>query len=87
MCSSDLGSLGPMKRVLVTGATGNVGRQVVEQLRNSYDGLRISPQIPDYIAAGSYFSLCWMTALGLAIASVRYRATWLVAAARQSNAR
>jgi len=36
--------------------------QAVAALRASYAGLRISPQIPDYIAAGSYFALCWLTA-------------------------
>jgi hypothetical protein len=45
-------------------------------MRRTYDGLRISPQIPDFIAAGSYFSLCWLAALGLAIASVRHRLAW-----------
>jgi O-Antigen ligase len=55
----------------------------LEQLRKTYDGVRISPQIPDYIAAGSYFSLCWMAALGLLIASARYgqRLMWVVASA------
>ena len=48
-------------------------------MRATYDGLRISPQIPDFIAAGSYFSLCWLAALGLAIASARHRLAWVVA--------
>jgi hypothetical protein len=46
-------------------------------MRATYDGLRISPQIPDFIAAGSYFSLCWLAALGLAITSARYRLAWV----------
>jgi len=46
-------------------------------MRRTYDGLRISPQIPDFIAAGSYFCLCWLAALGLAIASVRQRLAWV----------
>ena len=51
--------------------------QALAAMRATYDGLRISPQIPDFIAAGSYFSLCWLAALGLAIASARYRLTWV----------
>ena len=51
--------------------------QVIGVMRRTYDGLRISPQIPDFIAAGSYFSLCWLAALGLAIASVRHRLAWV----------
>ena len=47
-------------------------------MRGTYDGLRISPQIPDFIAAGSYFSLCWLAALGLVIASVRRRLAWVI---------
>jgi hypothetical protein len=53
--------------------------RVIAQLRATYDGLRISPQIPDYIAAGSYFTLCWLAALGLAIASRRRRLVWVAA--------
>lgn len=50
---------------------------VIEVLRATYAGLRISPQIPDYIAAGSYFALCWLVALGIAMASPRRRLAWL----------
>jgi hypothetical protein len=50
---------------------------VIDTLRATYAGLRISPQIPDYIAAGSYFSLCWLVALGIAMASPRRRLAWL----------
>jgi len=52
----------------------------VATMRSTYDGLRISPQIPDFIAAGSYFSLCWLAALGLAIAPARrrQRVAWLL---------
>ncbi len=53
--------------------------RIIAELRATYDGLRISPQIPDYIAAGSYFVLCWFAALGLAIASRRRRLLWVVA--------
>jgi O-Antigen ligase len=50
----------------------------IETLRASPSGLRISPQIPDYIAAGSYFSLCWVAAVGLAIATAsRMRIVWV----------
>lgn len=52
---------------------------IVAARRATYDGLRISPQIPDYIAAGSYFALCWLAVLGLAIASRRRRLLWGVA--------
>jgi O-antigen ligase len=51
----------------------------IEVLRATNAGLRISPQIPDYIAAGSYFALCWLIALGLAVAGSRRRLAWLAA--------
>ncbi len=51
----------------------------IEALRATSVGLRISPQIPDYIAAGSYFALCWLVALGIAIASGRHRLAWVAA--------
>lgn len=53
--------------------------RIVAALRATSDGLRISPQIPDYIAAGSYFALCWLAAVGLAIASRRRRLLWALA--------
>ncbi len=52
--------------------------RLVGVMRGTYDGLRISPQIPDFIAAGSYFSLCWLAALALVIASARYRLAWVL---------
>lgn len=54
--------------------------RLVGVMRRTYDGLRISPQIPDFIAAGSYFSLCWLAALGLVIASARHRLAWVLVA-------
>lgn len=48
-------------------------------MRATSAGLRISPQIPDYIAAGSYFALCWLVALGLAMAASRRRLVWVAA--------
>jgi hypothetical protein len=51
----------------------------IEALRATSLGLRISPQIPDFIAAGSYFALCWLTSLGIAQASPRARLLWLTA--------
>jgi hypothetical protein len=54
---------------------------VIAFLRTTPNGLRISPQIPDYIAAGSYFSLCWLIALGLAVAAPRRRIVWFAAGA------
>ena len=53
----------------------------IDALRATYAGLRISPQIPDYIAAGSYFGLCWVAALGIALASTRRRLLWMAASA------
>jgi O-antigen ligase len=52
---------------------------IIEVLRETPTGLRISPQIADYIAAGSYFALCWLVSLGLAMASRRWRPVWLAA--------
>jgi O-antigen ligase len=51
----------------------------IEALRATSSGLRISPQIPDYIAAGSYFGLCWLVTLGIGMASSRSRALWIAA--------
>lgn len=42
-------------------------------------GLRISPQIPDLIAAGAYFAMCWLVGLGIAVAERRQRVGWLLA--------
>jgi hypothetical protein len=47
----------------------------IEGLRAA-GALRISPQIPDYIAAGSYFALCWLVIAGLARASRWGRWLW-----------
>jgi hypothetical protein len=78
-------------RMLVVGGVGLAMMSVVrlgeivlrspgalEVLRGTAAGLRISPQIADYIAAGSYFSLCWLALLGLAIAASRRRLLWAV---------
>ena len=51
----------------------------IAMLRATPNGLRISPQIPDYIAAGSYFGLCWVATLGFAIAAKRRGIAWLIA--------
>ncbi|MBA3639816.1 MAG: O-antigen ligase family protein [Acidobacteria bacterium] len=51
----------------------------IEALRGTPNGLRISPQIPDFIAAGSYFGLCWVATLGLAIADRRRGIAWVIA--------
>ena len=56
---------------------GNPG--AIDTLRNTPNGLRISPQIPDFIAAGSYFGLCWVATLGFAIAAGRRGVAWLIA--------
>ena len=51
----------------------------IAMMRATSAGLRISPQIPDFIAAGSYFGLCWLVALGLAIGAPRRRLVWVAA--------
>jgi O-antigen ligase len=79
-------------RMLILGGAGIAALSVVRlaeillrnpgaiaALRATSVGLRISPQIPDYIAAGSYFALCWLAALGMAVASSRHRLGWLAA--------
>jgi O-antigen ligase len=54
--------------------------EALAALRASVNGLRISPQIPDYIAAGSYFSLCWLVSIGVsASAPLARRPAWLAA--------
>jgi O-antigen ligase len=53
--------------------------EAIAALQATAAGLRISPQIADYIAAGSYFALCWLASLGLAIASPRHRWLWVAA--------
>lgn len=92
LCRMDPEFFGRALRMLVIGAAGlgvlSVVRlaeillrspQMIEVLRATSDGLRISPQIPDYIAAGSYFTLCWVVALGMAIASPRHWPLWVTA--------
>jgi hypothetical protein len=79
-------------RMLVVGGAGLAVMSVVrlgeivlrspgalDALRATSAGLRISPQIGDYIAAGSYFSLCWVVALGVAVSASRGRVLWVVA--------
>src|SRR6185295_3395934 len=52
----------------------------IQAMRATSSGLRISPQIGDAIAAGSYFAMCWLATLGLAVAATgRQRVAWLVA--------
>jgi O-antigen ligase len=43
-------------------------------------GLRISPQISDYIAAAAYFGLCWTAALGFVLQRTRERVLMIAAA-------
>jgi hypothetical protein len=91
-CRIDAAFFGRGLRMLTVGGAGLAMMSVIRfaeillrnprglaQMRATYDGLRISPQIPDYIAAGSYFSLCWLAALGFAIGSARHRLAWVVA--------
>lgn len=51
--------------------------QALAFLRATYAGLRISPQIGDYIAAGAYFALCWLACIGVAAASRKQRWWWV----------
>jgi O-antigen ligase len=53
----------------------------LDAMRASSAGLRISPQIGDYIAAGSYFAICWLATLGMAIEARRGRLLWMAAGA------
>jgi O-antigen ligase len=89
LCRTDPTFFERALRMLVIGGAGLAMMSVVrlaeivlrspgalETLRASAAGVRISPQIADYIAAGSYFSLCWLVALGLAIAASRRRLLW-----------
>ena len=50
----------------------------LDVMRASAGGLRISPQIGDYIAAGAYFALCWIVTLGIAIHASKRRAGWIL---------
>lgn len=77
-------------RMLVVGGAGVAAMSVIrlaeillrnpgalEAMRATSAGLRISPQIPDYIAAGSYFGLCWVVAMGIAMAASGRRLVWV----------
>lgn len=89
-CQMELRFANRLRRMLVVGGTGlglmSVYRLeqirlrdpgVLQVLRATYAGLRISPQIPDYIAAGAYFALCWLIAIGSAVATPRRRMQWI----------
>ena len=52
----------------------------IAMLRATGPGLRISPQIADYIAAAAYFGLCWTTAMGFALQRSRHRVFFVAAA-------
>jgi O-antigen ligase len=92
VCRVDATFFGKALRMLVIGGAGlgllSVFRlaevqirnpEAIEILRATAAGLRISPQIADYIAAGSYFIVCWLASLGLALDSPRRRLFWLAA--------
>jgi hypothetical protein len=92
LCQADGAFLKRALRMLTVGGAGlavlSVVRLVeillrnpgaIEAMRATSIGLRISPQIPDYIAAGSYFALCWLASLGLTIAASRTRLVWMAA--------
>ncbi len=90
LCQKDPAFFDRALRMLVIGGAGlavmSVVRLVEILLRNpaaiaamraTSAGLRVSPQIGDSIAAGSYFALCWVAALGVAVAAPRGRLLWL----------
>ena len=92
LCRLDITFFERALRMLVLGGAGLAVMSVVrlgeivlrspgalEALRATSAGLRISPQIGDYIAAGSYFALCWLVALGMAMAASRRRVLWVLA--------
>ena len=86
MCQRDRTFANRALRMLIVGgaavATFSVVRLVeimvrnpnaIAMLRATGPGLRISPQIADYIAAAAYFGLCWTTAMGFALQRSRRR--------------
>jgi O-antigen ligase len=90
LCQADSGFFDRAVRMMAIGGAGLAVLSLVrlaeiiirnpatiQFVRATPVGLRISPQIPDYIAAGSYFALCWLAALGLALGSARQRLIWL----------
>jgi len=90
LCQADATFFDRALRMLAVGGSGlavmSIVRLVEILLRNpaaipamraTSAGLRISPQIPDYIAAGSYFALCWLVVLGITLASSQSRLLWL----------
>lgn len=92
LCRTDTSFFARSLRMFVAGGAGlgllSIVRLVEIVLRSpeaiaaqraTAAGLRISPQIADVIAAGSYFSLCWLVSLGLASASRRWRPVWIAA--------
>jgi hypothetical protein len=91
LCQVDATFFDRALRMLVVGGAGLAVMSVVRLaeilLRNPAaiqalrsGELRISPQIPDLIAAGSYFALCWLVAVGIAMSSrPRHRLAWVAA--------
>ena len=91
LCQADSSFFQRSLRMLALGGAGLAvmsGVRVAEiHLRNpgalaelrAAGALRISPQIPDVIAAGSYFVLCWLVATGLAIGTSGRRWIWVAA--------
>jgi len=80
MCRDDSTFVNRAVRMLIAGGTGLAALSVVRvteialrnpdaiaMLRATAPGLRISPLIPDYIAAAAYFALCWATAIGIGL--------------------
>jgi hypothetical protein len=93
MCQADRTFFSRAVRMLIAGGAGlgvlSIVRIVEITMRNpnaiamiraAYGGVRISPQIPDYIAAASYFALCWTAAVGAALQRSRLRVFMVIAA-------
>ncbi len=91
LCRADATFFDRALRMLVVGGSGLAIMSIVRlaeillrspgaipALQATTSGLRISPQIPDYIAAGSYFALCWLAGLGITVASAGNRLIWVV---------
>jgi O-antigen ligase len=90
LCQADATFFDRALRMLAVGGSGLAVMSIVRlaeillrnpgaiaAMRATSAGMRISPQIPDYIAAGSYFALCWLVGLGITLASSRSRLVWV----------
>jgi O-antigen ligase len=92
MCQEDRTFVNRALRMLIVGGAGLAALSVVRvteialrnpeaiaMLRATAPGLRISPLIPDYIAAAAYFALCWTVAMGVGLQRSRQHVIVLAA--------